>query len=353
MAELALTSPPAKTSRLRRGMSPGVRDILIGAVALVMLCSLFISVELVETVFDLTRDHEDWELDEILASIPALALVMAWYAFRRWREVRHLNVRLADANKNLEITHTRQIAAETQLRDAQRLESLGRLAGGLAHELNNMLQPIVTLTQLSLKDEAVPDRTRVNLERVLDAARCCNDIVNKALTFAGEKRGQKASYVFSACLSEVVDLSRTCLPQGVALELEIPELPQSAWIDRTELTQIVTNLMTNAARAMEMSGTLTIDLGLTALAKEDAELHDLPAGDYFRMRVSDTGRGMTDDVQRRLFDPFFTTEEVGENVGLGLAVVHGIVSDWSGRITVHSNPGTGTRFEILIPVAED
>ena len=351
MADLALSRPPAKTSRLRRGLTPGVRDLIIGALALVLICSFFISIELVEVVFELTREHEDWELDEILASIPALALVMAWYAFRRWREVRHLNSQLAEANKTLEITHERQMAAEAQLRDAQRLESLGRLAGGLAHELNNMLQPIVTLTQLALKDSAVPDKTRGNLEMVLEAAQCGRDIVNKALTFAGEKKPRRDAYVFSDCLSEVVELSRTCLPEDVAVELKIPSFPQSAWISRTELTQVVANLMTNAARAMEMSGTLTVVLSMVALTEDDAAVHNLPPGDYFKMLVSDTGCGMPDEVQRRLFDPFFTTEEAGENVGLGLAVVHGIVSDWRGRISVHSNPGTGTRFELLIPVA--
>ena len=350
MADLALERTPAKTSRLRRGLTSGLRDIFIGAVALALVSTLFISIELVETVFELTREHEDWELDEILACVPALALVMAWYAIRRWREVRHLNSQLAEANENLEITHARQMAAESQLRDAQRLESLGRLAGGLAHELNNMLQPIVTLTQLSLKDADLPDKPRGNLEKVLEAAQCGRDIVNKALTFAGEKKSQRSAHVFSDCLSEVVEFSRTCLPEGVVLELDIPSFPQSAWISRTELTQVVTNLMTNAARAMEMSGTLSITLSLVALTKTDSAVHNLHPGDYFRMQLSDTGCGMPDDVQRRLFDPFFTTEEAGENVGLGLAVVHGIVSDWHGRISAHSKPGAGTRFELLIPV---
>ncbi len=328
-----------------------VRDLILAVAAFAVLLGLFISHDFVELLFEASREHEHYELDEILASIPALVLVMAWYAFRRWQEARQLNIELQKARHALEVTHERRLAAEAQLRDAQRMEALGRLAGGLAHELNNMLQPAITLTQLTLKKDGLQPDVRANLEQILAASEHGRDIVGKALTFAGGAGLQQEEVELAPCLKEVVDLARTVLPATVRLELRIAADGETALINRTELTQVISNLMTNAARAMDDRGVLAISLSVEELSEQDRASHGLPAGRYFKMLVVDDGRGMPEDVRRRLFDPFFTTAEPGEHVGLGLSIVHGIVTAWRGAISVAAASGPGTCFKILIPVA--
>ena len=352
MAEIAAQQASAEVSWSQREDTARIRDLILGASAFTVIFSVLISVEYLELLFDFTRAHEDWELlDEILASVPALALVTSWYGFRRWQEARRLNLELADANEALKISHARQLAAEAQLRDAQRLESLGRMAGGLAHELNNMLQPVITLAQLMLKNHTLPADARAKLQMILEAAEYSRDIVGKALTFAGGQSQDKDTVVFSTCLKEVVDFAQTALPSTIEVEIDIPDYPDSALINRTELTQIITNLMTNAASAMECHGKFSIALSVVEMADADAATLGLSAGSYFQILISDTGCGMPDEVQRRVFDPFFTTGAHEANVGLGLAVIHGIISDWQGKISLRSKPGHGTCFTILIPVA--
>ncbi len=327
------------------------RDLMVGAAAFLALLGLFISLDFVELLFEASREHEEWELDEILASVPALILVMAWYAFRRWREARQLNIELEKARHGLEAAHEQRLAAETQLRDAQRLEALGRLAGGLAHELNNMLQPAITLSELTLKKDTLAPDVRANLERILAASEHGRDIVGKALAFAGGTGLHNEEIEFAACLKEAVELARTVLPPTVRLQLEIAAHGETAMINRTELSQVITNLMTNAVGAMDNEGVLTISLNVDDISAQEQTVHRLPAGRYFKLLVMDTGRGMSEDVRRRLFDPFFTTAQSGEHVGLGLSIVHGIINAWRGAISVASSSAEGTCLKILIPVA--
>ena len=351
MADTTVEQGPGAISWSRRRETASTRDLIIAVGVFLTLAALLISIDVVDRLFVLTREHEDWELDEILASGPALILVVAWYAIRRWLEARRLNLVLTDTNETLRSTHARAIAAEAQIREAQRFEALGQLAGGLAHELNNMLQPVMTLSQLSLEKDSLTPTTRANLTKILEAAEHSRDILGRALTFAGGKSLQAEEVVFADCLRDTVAFSQTVLPRTVNVEVEVPDLPELALINRTELTQIITNLMSNAARAMEGSGTLRITLRIDTLSEQDGAIQDLDPGRYFRLQVRDDGRGIAEDVRRRLFDPYFTTAGATNKLGLGLAVVHGIVSDWNGRITAKSRLGSGTCLTILIPVA--
>ena len=209
MAETTAGPCPEQVSWSDRRETASARDLILAVAAFATLLAFLISFDVIERLFHFTRAHEDWELDEILASIPALVLVMTWYAVRRWVEARRLSLALADANETLKESHSRILAAEAQVRDAQRFEALGRLAGGLAHELNNMLQPAITLTQLTLKDQTLPASARKNLGRILDASVCSREIISKALTFAGDKALKRERVDFAHCLKEVVALSQT------------------------------------------------------------------------------------------------------------------------------------------------
>lgn len=350
MVDTVAGPAPAEVSWSERRETAGTRDLILAAATFVVLLSLILSIDLVDRIFAFTRAHEDWELDEILASIPALTLVMFWYALRRWLEARRLNLELSQVNETLKSSHARILAAEAEVRDAQRFEALGRLAGGLAHELNNMLQPTITLAQLTLKADGLPETARGNLEKIVEAGECSREIISKSLTFAGDKALEKERVVFSSCLKEVVAFARTALPRGIEVRVDIPNRPEAAVINRTELTQVVTNLMSNAARAMEGQGCLTVLLHLEAIAAQDAAIRGLAPGSYFNLLIADDGLGMPEDVRRRLFEPFYTTSEGPERIGLGLAVVHGIINEWNGKITVQSSPGAGTCFTVLVPV---
>ncbi len=352
MADLSLSENSFRKNWSRRRDTAAVRDLVLGVAGFSILLCGFVLTDAVERLSEIAREYEAWELDEVLALVPALTLVLAWYAARRWWEARRLNVALGNANEVLKNTHAQRLAAAAQLRDAQRLESLGRLAGGLAHELNNMLQPILTLTQLSLKEPSLTDDTRSNLEKILEASDYSHDIVCKVLTFARGQSQEREEVIFAACLEKIVEFSRTVLPPGIDVECEIEPLPQTVVINRTELTQVITNLFMNAARAIDSRGTLKVALRLETLSGQEAVGPSPAGGHFFKLQVSDNGRGMPKEVQMRAFDPFFTTGQAGASVGLGLAVVHGIINEWGGRISVRSTPGKGTCFTILVPAVD-
>lgn len=321
--------PNQTTARARR-------DLFLGGLFVLALSLLFISVDMVEFIFEATRDYENWELDELIAVMPALLLVLAWYSVRRAAEARALA-------EDLHRTHQQTLATEARLRDAQRLEALGRLAGGLAHELNNALQPVIVLCEVLLRRPDVPVDAKEKLQVALSGAEHGREIVTKTLTFAGNVQPQRESQVFAPLLRDVIGFARTTLPATVRLSLEIPDLPDKVHLSATELTQVMTNLFSNAARAMAHKGRISVSLGLQEAIPE--------VGQHLRLTVEDDGIGMDEETRRRLFDPFFSARGSATNVGLGLAVVHGIVQSWSGEIEVESRPGQGSRFILTIPVA--
>jgi len=246
-----------------------------------------------------------------------------------------------------DVTEQRQI--EQRLRDASKLEALGALAGGVAHDLNNILAAVTSnaafVSRYGLRpaaSEAVRD--------IVDACERGRDLIRRILTFI--RRGQPVSSPIDlrAVVGEAARILRAAVPAGVDLELRIDDDVPPAIADRSEIHQLVVNLGTNAAQAMDGGGTLTLELSHhRELAGSDAEGVFIPAGDWARLRVIDTGRGIDADVAAHLFEPFFTTRDDG--TGLGLAVVDGIVRERSGHIAFHSEPGRGTRFDVYLPAA--
>ncbi|MDJ0897054.1 MAG: ATP-binding protein [Alphaproteobacteria bacterium] len=345
MTESVLNSPGVTSLRL----STSTKDAILCAIAFLVLLFFFISIDLVESVFEWTRDYEEWELDEVLASIPPLALVTAWFSYRRWREVGQLNEALRNTLEELERSAAQQRAIEQQLRHAQKMEALGKLSAGLAHELNNVLQPIVTLSQLGAKREDPPAESQEKMRNILDAAEHGCEIVREVLTFAAGGSREAETLVLSRALVETVAVSRGLLAETIELETQFPEDSGLVRLNPVELTQVVTNLVTNAADAMGRKGKLFLGLDSCFVNVAESEAHGLAPGNYFRLTVRDDGPGIAPDVQARIFDPFFSTKSVGEGTGLGLAIVYGIVGNWGGRISVSSAPGCGATFEILIP----
>jgi PAS domain S-box-containing protein len=240
-------------------------------------------------------------------------------------------VKRADADRRM---------LEGQLHHAQRLESLGTLAGGVAHEINNALVPVVALTKMVAAKLPDGSRDRRNLDTVVGAAERSRDLVKQILAFSRkDEAGQRLESVdVTAVLRDALRLMRATVPTSIRLKEEIAAAPPIA-ADAKQLHQVIVNLVTNAAQAIgEVHGTITIGLS----ADPDRAL--------LRLWVADTGGGMDEATRKRIFEPFFTTKDVGKGTGLGLSVVHGIVKDHGGTIEVESAPGRGSRFDILLPL---
>ncbi|MCB1216946.1 PAS domain S-box protein [bacterium] len=244
---------------------------------------------------------------------------------------------------------------ESRLQHTQKMEAIGSLAGGIAHDFNNILAAIIGYTQIVKRELPGNARMQSNLDSVLTASRRATDLVRQILTFSQHRETRSEAVCTQRIVREVLKLIRASLPSTIEIRQNLLDLEGTVFADATQLHQVVMNLCTNAGQAMEENGgILEVDLSRYELedGEEAAELGISP-GSYQILSVSDTGEGMDDSVRQRIFEPFFTTKETGRGTGLGLSVVHGIVSRLGGAIRVHSNPGLGSEFSILLPRSEN
>jgi len=211
------------------------------------------------------------------------------------------------------------------------------LAGGIAHDLNNTLVPVISLTKLVAKQLDAGSRERASLEIVMQAGDRARALVKQILTFSRKESPEKRIVDTTSFVADSLRMLRASLPSTIQLREVLPAVPRIL-ADPSQLHQVIMNIVTNAAQAIgERSGTIVVELA--ALGSEE----------FVRLDIVDDGCGMDDATLRRIFDPFFTTRPVGEGTGLGLAVVHGVVTSHGGTVKVASTPGSGTRFEILLP----
>jgi signal transduction histidine kinase len=265
------------------------------------------------------------------------------------RELVGVNNRLQTKIKEKEISEGQREELQKQLRHRQRLETVGTLAGGIAHEINNVLLPIILFTDTVLQEEvALSSGSRADLERVLAAARRAKDVVKKVLTFSRELDEAKLALIdLRAVVREGLNLFSALAPPGIEIRTEIDSAIPLVKADATLVLHLVMNLCTNAYQAMEgAEGVLTVGLRYLEKAEEGAVTQS-----YIEFWVSDTGHGMDSVTVERIFEPFFTTRSVGQGTGLGLSVVHGIVESFGASIAVDTKVGAGTTFRILFPTA--
>jgi signal transduction histidine kinase len=255
-----------------------------------------------------------------------------------------VNHRLQAKIKEKEISEGRREELQNQLRHRQRLETVGTLASGIAHEINNVLVPIILFTDTVLQDLSLSGASRADLERVLAAARRAKDVVKKILTFSRELGDAKLDLIdLRGVVFEGLNLFSALARPSVEIRTEIGEGIPLVKADATLALHLVINLCTNAYQAMEgTEGVLTV--GLRYQEKVDEGVVT-PSGVEFW--VSDTGHGMDPVTVERIFEPFFTTRSVGQGTGLGLSVVHGIVESFGGSIAVETEVGAGTTFRIF------
>ena len=243
---------------------------------------------------------------------------------------------------DLRLAEQRKRDLELKLLHSQKLEALGTLAGGIAHDLNNTLTPIMALSKLTARRLANNAELRSNLETIFAASEQARDLVRRVLSFSRREEIAKVIVSPGAIVIEAMSLLRATVPSSIQLTTRIDDVP-SIFADPSQIHQVITNLVTNAAQAIEdNSGSITVILERTCDVKPEGEI---------RISVVDTGKGMDEGTRRRIFEPFFTTKEVGQGTGLGLSIIDGIVSSHGGRIEVTSEPGNGTRFDIYFPIA--
>ena len=241
---------------------------------------------------------------------------------------------------------------EAQLRQSQKMEAIGTLAGGIAHDFNNILGAILGYGELAQQHSAEGGPLRRYLDNVMHAAERAQILVERILGFSRSGLGNRAPVNVKFVVEETLELLEPALPAGIRLESRIESANSAVIGDATYFHQVVMNLCTNAIQAMEHGGALCVFLERVEVNESRTLTRGLiHPGSYVRLTVRDTGVGVTPAVVERMFDPFFTTKGVGEGTGLGLSLVHGIVSDLGGAIEVVSTTGEGTTFEIWLPVA--
>ncbi|MBK9992054.1 MAG: response regulator [Verrucomicrobia bacterium] len=242
---------------------------------------------------------------------------------------------------------------EAQFLRAQRLESVGALASGIAHDLNNVFTPLLMTAQLLTEEATNPDSARM-AEIMLTSANRGSKMVKQVLMFVRGSEGERQPFRIEHLVKELVSLLRETFPKSIRLRSTYTEDLWSVIGDATRLHQLLMNLCVNARDAMPAGGALTIALKNFSADEAYAGLHgEAQPGEYVCLSVSDTGTGMSAELKQKIFDPFFTTKEPGKGTGLGLATVQSVVREHGGFLNVESTLGTGTSFHIFLPGCND
>ena len=230
-----------------------------------------------------------------------------------------------------------RLKLQEQLRHADRLATIGQLAAGVAHEINEPLSNILGFAQLAGKCPGLPKQVNEDLEKIIDASLHAREIIKKLMLFSRQKKPEKLNVNLNNLVNEgLYFLESRCTKEGIELVRSLnPDVPEII-ADPSQLHQVLVNLVVNSLQAMPQGGILTIR---TNFCKS-----------YVSLIIEDTGSGMSDEVKKQMFIPFFTTKDVGQGTGIGLSVVHGIITSHGGSIIVESNINKGTRFEIQLPI---
>jgi len=241
-----------------------------------------------------------------------------------------------------------------QLQQAQKMESIGTLAGGIAHDFNNILSPIMMHSEMAMMELPPDSPTQHNLEEICKSAERAADLVTQVLTFSRKGEGKRMAIKIIPILKDVLKMLRSSIPTTIDIQHNLTAESDAVFAEPTQIHQIILNLATNATHAMrETGGILKVSLVQEDLDRETAEQYSgLNPGSYLKLSMKDNGSGMDDEMIQKIFEPYFTTKELGEGTGMGLAIVHGIVKSYDGDITVESELEKGTTFNVYLPRIE-
>jgi PAS domain S-box-containing protein len=249
---------------------------------------------------------------------------------------------------------TERVQAQARLMQAQKMESVGRLAGGVAHDFNNLLTVINGYSQLALGKLSAGDPLRDNLEEIHKAGKRAARLTQQLLAFSRKQVLKPCVLDLNRVVAEMQPMLERLVGEDVELAVELYPEATTIWADPHQLDQVVMNLAVNSRDAMPTGGKLLIETAVLAGGESHAQpVPGAGSGSYVVLAVSDTGVGMNEETRQRIFEPFFTTKEVGKGTGLGLSMIQGIVEQSGGYIEVSSELGRGTTFKIYLPRVED
>ena len=245
---------------------------------------------------------------------------------------------------------TERVQAEAALRRAQHLEATGTLAGGIAHDFNNILGAILGYGEMAQRDAPKGSRLRRDLESIMAAGERGRALVDRILTFSRSGVGERIPVHVEKVVREALDLLMAKLPPNVTIKADLRAGRAAMRGDPTQIHQVVMNLATNGIQAMDAGGMLRVSLEETRVdTQQIATTGTIAGGDYIVLKVADSGSGIPPGILERIFDPFFSTKEVGVGTGLGLSLVHGIVTEVGGAINVETKVGAGSVFTVYLP----
>lgn len=306
-------------------------------------------------------DAEIIDLKLFLFSLTIFACSNSLESFELYRRIKIKNQQLEEQLQKLEEESQRRLQLERQLRQAQKLESIGTLAGGIAHDFNNILGVILGYTELTLMElsDSQSPVLRQNTEGTLRAVLRARELVKQILVFSRKGEEDRKPIKIDAIIQETLHLLRAAIPRCIQLNQETDDGDFIVDADPTHIHQVVMNLGANSLHAIgNEHGTITVRLSRQTIEEqsqiEPGTLFDsMSPGEYALLSVSDTGSGIPANILDRIFDPYFTTKDAGDGAGLGLSVVHGIVRNYKGNIAVQSELGKGTTIKIWLPLFKE
>jgi len=265
---------------------------------------------------------------------------------------------IAILDASIDITDRKRAQAERltlehRLGQSERMEAIGLFASGIAHDFNNVLGTIIPFAEVLFRDAPANSAVKERAHTVLTAALRGRHLADQILAYGSNQRGERTPTDMCRIASETLKIVGSSLPAYVSLHATIPQLPLTVIGDATQLHQVVMNLCTNAIHAMKAGGRLCVAVSALDIdAGRAPSQSTLSPGRHVRLSVEDSGCGMDEATRARIFEPFFTTRKSGRGTGLGLALVHDIVTDLGGAIEVESAPGAGSTFSIYLPMAD-
>lgn len=287
-----------------------------------------------------------------LLSIVLLTTANALESVEFYRLLRHQKAIL---EKQVEERTQALAESERQMQQVLKLQAIGTLAGGIAHDFNNILFPIIGYTEITMEDAPEGSQTRKNMEEILKAANRAKALVQQILTFSRQNGRERKPIHVASIVKEALHLLRASIPKTIEIVSDLNEACPSIMGDPNQIHQVVMNLCTNAYHAMqETGGVLEVRVTETHVGYEETvNRMGIKMGPHLCLTVKDEGMGMEASVLERIFEPYYTTKEPGKGTGLGLAVIHGIVKNHGGFITVDSTPGKGSTFHVYLPALDE
>jgi len=240
---------------------------------------------------------------------------------------------------------------KSRLQQAQKMEAIGTLAGGIAHDFNNILSPLVGYSEILIDEIPKDSPLQKHVQQILKAAFRAKDLVQQILAFSKQTDPKNKPVQFQSILKEALKLIRSSIPKTIDIQTEIEPEGCVVMADPTQLHQIIMNLATNAFHAMQESGgRLKVTLKQVKMEPDLLGFSDLSPGDYALLKFMDTGKGIKKKLMDKIFNPYFTTKEVGKGTGIGLSIVQGIIKNYNGEIYIYSEPDQGTEVHVYLPI---